>query len=88
MSGGSYWDDPAVKEAEAEYEAAAKAAVEAAARNARSKALDESLAEAKRKLEKERKKWLRAHPHQKPPWRGAFDEHADLVPKDPMDRDW
>ena len=87
MSGDSYWDDPAVQEAEAEYEAAVKARASAAEIAAKMKAFDDAMAAAKRKLEKEREKWRRANPGKKPPWLGAGgDDVLGPVPKDPLER--
>ena len=87
MSGDSYWDDPAVQEAEAEYEAAVKAKASAAEIDAKMKAFDDAVANAKRKLNKERMKWRQANPGKRPPWRGAGgDDDLGPVPRDPVKR--
>lgn len=66
-SGDSYWDDPAVKAAEAAYEAARKADRESAR-------FDEQVRETKEHLDAVRADWQRRHPHEKPPWHRAMDE--------------
>ena len=84
---GSYWDDPAVQEAEAEYEAAVKAKASAAEIDAKMKAFDDAMAAAKRKLDKARHHWQSKHPGEKPPWRGAGgDDNLGPVPRPPWER--
>ena len=87
MSADSYWDDPAVQEAESEYEAAVQAKASAAEIDAKLKAFDDAMATAKRKLDREREKWQRSNPGKKPPWLGAVgDDNLGPVPRPPWEQ--